>query len=110
MTAYVNEASTLTVRAKFFSITGDLTAPTTARYLIRDLTNNRVVKDWTTLLPAATIDIEIVASDNDLYTQARQQRRFEKRVVTVQADTGEARQRTNEIEYWIRNLAGITND
>jgi hypothetical protein len=110
MPAYVNESSAMTVRARFFNETGDLVSPTTARYLIRDLSNDRVVRDWTSLSPAATVDIAVTATDNDLYQAARRERRFEKRVVTVQADTGTATQRTDEIEYWVRNLAGITND
>lgn len=110
MPAYVNESSAMTVRARFFNETGDLVTPTTARYLIRDVSNDREVRSWTSLSPAATIDIAITASDNDMYENSRRERRFEKRVVTVQADQGTATQRTDEIEYWVRNLAGITND
>lgn len=110
MPNYVNESSAMTVRARFFSEGGSLVAPTTARYLIRDVTNDREVRSWTALSPAATIDIPITASDNDLYESPRRERRFEKRVVTVQADQGTATQRTDEIEYYVRNLAGITND
>ncbi len=100
----------MTVRARFFNETGDVTTPTSARYLVRDVSNDRVVRDWTSLSPAATIDIAIAASDNDLYDSGRRAKRFERRVVTVQADEGTATQRTDEIEYWVRNLAGITND
>lgn len=110
MTTYVNEASAMTVRARFFNETGDLVAPTSARYLIRDLSNDRLVRDWTSLSPAATVDISVTASDNDLYSSGRHTRKFERRVVTVQADIDTPTQRTDEIEYWIRNLAGITND
>lgn len=107
MPHYQNESSAMTVRARFFNESGSLVAPTTARYLVRDISNDRLVRDWTSLSPAATIDISITASDNDLYTNARRSNRFERRVVTVQADAGTATQRTDEIEYWVRNLAGI---
>lgn len=110
MTTYVNESSAMTVRARFFNETGDLVTPTTARYLIRDISNDRLVRDWTSMSPAATVDIQVTASDNDLYEHARRGKKFERRVVTVQADTGTATQRTDEIEYWVRDLAGITND
>jgi hypothetical protein len=100
----------MTVRARFFNETGDLVPPSTARYLIRDLSNDRLVRDWTSLDPAATVDISVTASDNDLYSQPRRTRKFERRVVTVQADAGTPTQRTDEIEYWVRDLAGITND
>jgi hypothetical protein len=110
MTHYVNESSAMTVRARFFNETGDLVSPTTARYLIRDISNDREVRAWTSLSPAATIDIAITASDNDIYEHTGSRKRFERRVVTVQADEGTPTQRTDEIEYWVRNLAGITND
>lgn len=110
MTTYVNESSVITVRARFFNETGDLVAPTSARYLIRDISNNRLVRDWTSIAPAAAVDIQVTASDNDLYEHSiRRTRKFERRVVTVQADTGEPTQRTDEIEYWVRDLAGIVN-
>jgi hypothetical protein len=110
MPYYVNEASTLTVQARFYDQANDPMIPASARYLIRDITNNRVVRDWTELSPtAATMDIEVAASDNDLYDRARPNRRFEKRVVTVQGNVGMSSQRTNEIEYWVRDLAGVEN-
>jgi hypothetical protein len=110
VTYYVNESSAMTVRARFFNETGDLVAPTTARYLIRDVSNDRVVRDWTGLSAASMIDISVTATDNEMYEHARRHKKFERRVVTVQADTDTPTQRTDEIEYWVRNLAGITND
>jgi hypothetical protein len=110
MTHYVNESSAMTVRARFFNDSGDLVTPSTARYLIRDISNDRLVRDWTSVTPAATIDIAVSATDNELQDSHRRAKRFERRVVTVQADQGTPTQRTDEIEYWVRNLAGITND
>jgi hypothetical protein len=110
MTVYVNESSAMTVRARFFNDTGALVVPISVRYLIRDLTNDREVRGWTSLSPAQVIDIPVSASDNEIQNTGRQAKRFERRVVTVQADQGTANQRTDEIEYWVRNLAGITND
>lgn len=108
MNKYVNESSAMTVRARFFNETGDLVTPTNARYLIRDISNDRLVRDWTSVSPAATVDIQVTASENDMYEHGRR-RKYERRVVTVQADTDTPTQRTDEIEYWVRNLAGITN-
>lgn len=110
MPIYVNESSTLTVQTRFYNLSNDPTAPNSARYLIRDVSNDRLVRDWTAVTPAALVDIEIAASDNDIYDPTPRQRRFEKRVLTVQANPGEATQYTDEFEYWIRNLAGIDND
>jgi hypothetical protein len=110
MPTYVNESSTLTVQTRFYNQSNDLTAPASARYLIRDVSNDRVVRDWTALTPAATVDIQIDAADNDILDGTPRQRRFEKRVLTVQANPGEITQYVDEFEYWVRNLAGITNE
>jgi hypothetical protein len=110
MPTYVNESSTLTVQTRFYNQSNDPAAPTTARYLIRDVSNDRVVRDWTNLAPAPSIDIEIAASDNDIYEHTPRGRRFEKRVLTVQTNSGEITQYVDEFEYWVRNLAGIDND
>lgn len=106
MPIYVNEASAMTVRARFFNSQNTLATPNSARYRILDLSNNRVVRDWTSLTPAAAVDIEITAADNDLQ-ESHSTRKFERRVVTVQANAGEDSQRSEEIEYWIRNLHGV---
>jgi hypothetical protein len=110
MPIYVNESSTHTVRARFYDDSNDPTVPIAARYLIRDVSNDRLVRDWTSITPAAFVDIEIAASDNDLYENTPRQRRYEKRVLLVQANPGAVTQWTDEHEYWIRNLSGITND
>lgn len=109
MTVYVNESSTLTVQVRFYNQFNDLAAPNAARYLIRDVSNDRIVRDWTSVTPAATVDIEIAASDNDIYEHTPDSRRFEKRVLTMQANPGEITQHVNEMEYWVRNLAGLTD-
>lgn len=110
MSVYVNESSTLTVQARFYNQSNEPTAPATARYLIRDVSNDRVVRDWTSIAPAASVEIQIAASDNDIYEHTPRQRRFERRVLTVQANAGEITQYVDEFEYWVRNLAGIVDD
>jgi len=110
MPSYVNESSALTVRARFYNQSNDPTVPLSIRYLIKDISNDRVVHDWIDLTPAESVNIEIAASENNMYEHTPSSRRFEKRVVTVQANAGQITQFTNEIEYWVRNLAGIEND
>ncbi len=105
---YVNEASSCAVKVRFFGEDGSLVDPVNARYLIRDLTNNRIVKDWTAFDPQPTTNILITASENTVYND-RRRLKFEKRVVTVQCDYDTSTQKTNEIEYWIRNLYGIVS-
>lgn len=106
---YVNEATAITVRARFFNNQNDLSSPNSVRYSIRDLTNDRLVRDWTSLASAPTIDIEISASDNLVFNNSRRPKKFEHRVVTVQVNVGEDAQKTEEIEYWLRDLAGVVN-
>lgn len=109
MPRYVNEASGFTLRARFFDTANDATTPESVRYSNRDLSNDRTVRDWTSVTPGAEIDIEVIASDNLCFTNNRRPKRSERRVITVQANAGLPSQRTAEIEYWIRNLAGIVN-
>jgi hypothetical protein len=106
MVATVKEASTCTVTARFYDTGNSNVAPTTVRYLIRDLTNNRVVKDWTSVSSAAEVEIRISAQDNEIL-RSRRPKLYEKRVVVIQADAGEVNQHTNEHEYWIYNLSGL---
>jgi hypothetical protein len=108
MVATFKEASTCTVTTRFYDTSNSNVAPGTARYLIRDITNDRIVKDWTTIEPAAEVEIRISAQDNELYRQ-RRPKLYEKRVVVIQADTGEANQVTNEEEYWLFNLSGLAS-
>jgi hypothetical protein len=110
MPNYVNEASAMTVRARFYNYSNDLATPGTIRYLIKDLTNDRVVRDWTSVTPDSDVNIVIEASDNNLYTHTRKRKRFERRVITVQANAGEENQHSQEVEYWVRNLYGIDSD
>lgn len=104
----VNEASTMTVRVAFFGTTGSQSAPATARYRIKDVTNDRIVRDWTDLIPAEEVDIEIPAGDNSVYMDgSRPFRRFEERVVTIQANYESDIQYMDEIRYLVKNLRGF---
>jgi hypothetical protein len=105
---YVNEGSSNIFKIKLYDYSGRIIAPVSLQYRITDITNGRIVKPWTTLPPLGKSEVQIDASDNYAYS-SRRHRRFERRVITVQADAGESTQITNEIEYWIRDLVGITN-
>lgn len=107
MSHTVNEASAMTVRARFYNASNANAAPDTARYLIKDITNDRIVRDWTDLTPLAIVDIEVTATDNAIDANNRRWKRYEKRVITVQANAGEDTQRVDEYEYWVKNLHGV---
>ena len=106
MPRYINEASAANMHARFFDTSNALTSPASVRYLIRDLTNDREVRSWTDVAPAAELDIPITADDNAML-DTRKRKRFEHRVVTVQANVGLETQFTEETHYWLRNLEGI---
>lgn len=104
----INEASAFTVRARFFDNHNAAIVPTTVRYRIKDVSNDRIVRDWTTLQPASAIDIDIAAGDNNVY-QDRQRpfQRFEERVLTIQANHDTDDQFMDEMRYLIKNLRGF---
>lgn len=104
----INEASTATVAVRFYGTSNVLLTPSTIRYRIKDVSNDRVVKDWTTVTPASSIEIVIAAEDNEIYMDgSRPFRRFEERVLAVQANFDTSTQFTEEIRYLIKNLRGF---
>ena len=107
MSELIEEGSTVTYRVQFFDASGDPVIPSSARYCIKDLTNDRVVRDWTVVDAADTIDIQIVASDNNVLDRDRRNRkRIEERSLVVQANYGTDSQYVREELYRIRNQRG----
>lgn len=104
----IEEGSTCTFRVQFFDASGDAVTPLTARYRIKDLTNDRIVRDWTSVNAAPSVDIVIIASDNNIYRNAR--RRIEERSLVVQANHGTDTQYVREELYRIRNQRGWQSD
>lgn len=103
----VNESSVFTLRTRFYGTTGPQ-VPGTARYLIRDVTNDRVVRDWTVLTPALFVDIQVTAPDNDIYNDRPGLRYyFEERVLVVEANYDTDIQYADEYRYAIKNLRGF---
>lgn len=106
---FVNEGSACTVRARFSNL-GVLTAPASIRYRIKDVTNDRIVTDWTDVPAASSIEIEVTAEENAIYNDSSQAfRLWEHRVLVVQANYDTDNQFANEIPYMIRNLRGFNS-
>ncbi len=98
----VNEDSTCTFTAKFYSTNGNPFSPTSARYRVKNVTNNRVVLDWTALAVGGTeIDILIPASLNKILSNRNL---YEEQALAVQAEPGADGQFTDEVVYRIKNL------
>lgn len=102
--AFVREGSVCTIRARFFNDQKTATVPTTARYRLRDVTNNRTVIDWTDLTPAVFVDVQIAAEHNVIH---RNNVYYQEHAFVVQADTGLPTQWTDEERYQILNLRGF---
>lgn len=102
----IRESSTVTIRTRFFNSDKAPTTPSSARYRLTDITNNRVITDWTDITPAAVVDVFIPAGSNVIYRDsvAQQEHAF-----VVQADTGEDVQFTDEVHYYVKNLGGFTS-
>jgi hypothetical protein len=90
------------MRVTFFNSNGQAFAPTSARWRLRDVTNKRVIQDWTSFTPSDTTeDIEIPASMNEIYDdrQAYQEHAF-----AIQAEPGADSQFSDEVRYKVKNL------
>ena len=99
---YVNELSSMTVRNRLSRV------PLTLRYRIVDIDNERTALDWTSLTASADVTFTVPASANAIYQDSRgKKRRIERRVLVVQANSGEADQFNAEEEYGVRNLKGF---
>ena len=104
----VNEASTMNVLTKFYGLSNVPTVPSSVRYRLKDITNDRVVTDWTDLVPALEVEIEISAEENQIYLDGRRPfQRFETRALVVQANYGTPTQYVAELQYMIKNLRGF---
>jgi hypothetical protein len=98
----VNENSAHTIVTRFFDEQNQPTTPTTARWRLFDVTNNRIITDWADMTPATAITIVIPASSNAIYRDnvTRQEQAF-----MVQSDTDLPTQFTSEEHYYVRNLS-----
>ena len=78
--------------------------PTTAQYRIDCLTSGQIIKNWTSLTPAAAMNIIITGSDNALKDQSND---YEMRQVTVEEDSDLDTQTRVSGIYRVRNLGGF---
>ncbi len=100
----VNESSACTVTAQFYGVDGLPSTPNTVRGRLRDVTNNRVLQDWTDLSAASSVDIQVPASLNDIYNDRKA---LQEHALAVQAEYGQDDQYTDEIRYKVKNLSAF---
>lgn len=100
-----NEGQSFTATFKFFDSSYVPSSPTTLRYRIDCLTSRALVKDWTILTPAATVNIAVSPDDNEI--QNTNNRRERKQMV-VQTNYGTATQGVETKEWDVINLQGVS--
>lgn len=99
----VNEGSAASFSATFYTA-GVATAPSTVRYRVDDCYSEDNVVDWTTVTAGATVSISIAASLNVMIDEDR---RVERRVLTVEADNGTSTAFNDSAYYDVVNRIGI---
>jgi hypothetical protein len=100
----VREGSVCTIRARFFDDQAIPTAPTTVRYRLRDVTNNRTIVDWTDLTPDLYVEVEISPDSNAIYNDRCT---YQENAFVMQADPGLPTQWVDEVRYQVQNLKGF---
>lgn len=100
----VNEASTATFRARFFDRDGNRDVPLTAHYRLTDLTNDRVLIDWTEMAASAQVEVVIAASHHAIYDDGH---KYQHHMLTIAANKDQASQYTDDIEYRVKNSRGF---
>ena len=79
--------------------------PTTIHYRVDDLKTRKVLKDWTSVSPAASVEISMTRVFNEIQNNRSA---FERKRLTVQADQGLSTQTNGSITWLVENLVGIT--
>lgn len=99
----VPEGSETSFTVRFYT-SGTLTAPTTIRYRVDDVYSEDNVVAWTTATATTTATISIPASSNVMIDEDR---RVERKVLTVEADNGTSTARNGSTYYDLVNIIGI---
>ena len=79
-------------------------APTTAEYRVDCLTTGTALVDWTSLTPAATINISVPSNANRLISNGNQ---FEKKQITLSADRNTTGETRSVVAYKVENIRGF---
>ena len=101
----VNEGSTSKLTVDFLDYDGVAEMPTDVTYRIDCLTTGTAIKGETAVLPAAQVEIIVVASENDIQDQSNAR---ERRLVTVTAIYGADDEVNEEYVYIVKNLRQVT--
>lgn len=99
----IKEGSSFTATAYFRSDAAGA-APTTAKYRVDCLTTGKNLTGWTSLTPAASINITITATENAIQAQSN---RIEKKQLTIAGDPDTSIQTRETITWNVENIRGF---
>lgn len=100
----VDEASPLRARVNLLDPDAVAAVPSTLRFRLDCETTGTTLIEWTDIAPASTFDLTIPAEANRIINQRN---RFERKVLTVEANSGTQDQFPKDVTYAVRNMAGI---
>jgi hypothetical protein len=103
----VQEDSAFTLTAKFYDDAADpwtLSAPTTVRYRIDDVSGGAQIRDWTTVTTGTSVSIVITSTDNAIQQDYRT---CERKQITIQANAGLTTQYVDTFHWVVNNVQGI---
>jgi len=101
----VNEDSACHFIVKFHNTDGQPFTPTSAQWRLRDVSNSKILQDWTPISSLAEeITIQVAATLNVINNDRLP---YQEQALAVQADTGLPTQYSEEIRYKVKNLQGF---
>lgn len=98
----VNEQSYYKVTASFFE-DGVASLPDTVDYQIYCKTTGTLVRDWTSVTPAESVEITATATDNAIINDVNAR---EVKQMTIRANAGTDTQYIHKVEWEVVNLGG----
>jgi hypothetical protein len=96
------EGSSFTVRCGFKNYLDQATTMLSVRYRIDCLTTGRTIRDWTSVTPAAEMQIDVTRTDNLIQVDRNKR---EHRELTIEANDGQDTQFVDDdpIRWWVNN-------
>jgi hypothetical protein len=101
----VNENGTLYITASFYDTANALFTPAAADYRIDCLTTGNEVRAWTDLTPATSVTIAVTGDDTQIYNENNSR---EVRQLVVRYTDASGNSQTNQTQFRVDNLRGIT--
>jgi hypothetical protein len=101
----IPERSLLRIRARLLDPDDVPTVPNTLRYRLDCQTTSTVLIGWTEVTPTSLLEVSVPADMNRIINTRN---RVERKVFTVDANTGTTEAYTVEEIYEVKNLSAVT--